>query len=124
MQHNPGFIALCEEAKKQITEVTIEQVADWLTTDNEPPELAVLDIREKDEWEAGHIVGARYMGRGILERDIETHYPDRGTPLVLYCGGGFRSALSALNLQQMGYTKVMSMAGGIRAWREAALPEV
>ncbi len=82
-----------------------------------------IDVREDNEWNAGHAVGAIHLGRGIIERDIEKEIPDKGELLVLYCGGGFRSALAADNVQKMGYTNVLSMAGGIRTWRELSCPE-
>jgi len=88
----------------------------------EHPQAVLVDIREDHEWLVGHAVEARHLGKGILERDLESRFPDKETELILYCGGGFRSALAADNLQQMGYTNVLSMDGGWRAWTEAGLP--
>lgn len=119
MQHNPGFLAIVDAAKAQIRECTIADLQ-ALKDSGKPHDL--VDCREKEEYDRGYIPGARHLGKGVIERDIESTIPDRSSPIVLYCGGGYRSALAALNLQQMGYTGVLSMAGGIRAWREANLP--
>jgi rhodanese-related sulfurtransferase len=119
MQHNPGFLKLVEQAKRRVRECTIADVKTKL--DRGAP-FHFLDVREDHEFAQDHAKGARHVGRGILERDIETLIPDTQAEIVLYCGGGFRSALSADSLQQMGYTNVISMDGGIRAWREAGYP--
>lgn len=115
MNHSPGFLSLVDRAKAQIRECTVDDLRGGL------PAL-VIDVREDHEWAAGHIVGAVHLGRGVLERDIEAAVPDRSQPLVLYCGGGYRSALSALSLQEMGYTAVSSLAGGWKAWLAAGGP--
>ncbi|HEV7387196.1 MAG TPA: rhodanese-like domain-containing protein [Gemmatimonadaceae bacterium] len=113
MKHSPAFLKLVEDAKSRVREISVEETRKKLDAG-----LArVIDVREESEWAAGHVRGAEYMGRGVLERDIEQRIPDQSTELILYCGGGFRSALSADNLQQMGYTNVASMAGGWREWK-------
>jgi rhodanese-related sulfurtransferase len=115
MQHSAGFLRLVEDAKRRIREVTIHDVEHLQGA-------TVIDVREEDEWRQGHLPGARHLCKGIIERDIEAAVPDHATHLVLYCGGGFRSALAADNLQKMGYTHVESMDGGWRAWTAAGLP--
>jgi rhodanese-related sulfurtransferase len=120
MKHAPGFLALVNEARGQIRECTVADVKARLDRD-EP--LQLIDVREDSEWAAGRIPGARHIGRGVLERDVEALIPDPDTDIVLYCGGGYRSALAALNLQKMGYRRVVSMDGGIRGWREAGYAE-
>jgi rhodanese-related sulfurtransferase len=112
MQHAPGFQALCEEARAQITEISIAETR----AEVEAGRCILIDVREDHEASKGMITGARHLGRGILERDIEGQIQDKAAPIILYCGGGYRSALSALNLQKMGYTNVKSMAGGWRGW--------
>jgi len=119
MTHNPGFVQLVEQAKQRITECGVEEVKARL--DREEP-FHFLDIREDHEFAVDHARGAKHLGKGILERDIETMVPNKQDTIVLYCGGGFRSALAADALQQMGYWNVRSMKGGIRAWREAGYP--
>ncbi|HEX8652196.1 MAG TPA: rhodanese-like domain-containing protein [Pyrinomonadaceae bacterium] len=119
MKHSEGFLQLVREAKSRIREVSVE---DARTRIKEDERARLIDVREDNEWEAGHALGAEHMGRGIIERDIEGLVPDKGTELILYCGGGYRSALSADNLQRMGYTNVYSMAGGWKAWKEAGAP--
>ncbi|WP_341501806.1 rhodanese-like domain-containing protein [Gallaecimonas sp. GXIMD4217] len=114
MQHSSGFLALVQSVMPGITEVTVEQLAE--------AEGVIIDVREDHEWDKGHLPGAVHLGRGIIERDIEQRYPDRDTPLYLYCGGGYRSALSAHNLQQMGYRRVYSVAGGFKAWLTSGRP--
>lgn len=116
MKHTAAFEALCEEARSRVQEVTIEEVREKLASGSS---FHLVDVREDHEWSAGHLPGARHLGRGIIERDIEGAIPAYDAEIVLYCGGGYRSALSADNLQKMGYRQVFSMAGGIRAWREA-----
>jgi rhodanese-related sulfurtransferase len=118
MKHAPGFQALCEHARAQIKEISPQETLSALKTGS----ATVIDVREDHEVAQGKIQGATHLGRGILERDIEGKVPDKSTPIILYCGGGYRSALSALNLQKMGYTQVTSMAGGWRGWNELNLP--
>jgi len=115
MKHSPGFLRLVENAKGRITETTPEAVHDRLARGER---LVLIDVREESEFEAGRIAGAVHLGRGILERDIEARVPDHASEIILYCGGGFRSALSADNLAKMGYTHVISMDGGWRRWSE------
>lgn len=119
MQHSPRFLVIVEEVKQRIRELTVEQVKTKL--DKQEPFLLV-DVREESEWAKGHLPGAVHLGKGIIERDIEQRVPDTASELVLYCGGGFRSALAADNLQKMGYTNVISMDGGISNWREKGYP--
>ncbi|MBB6056059.1 rhodanese-like domain-containing protein [Tolumonas osonensis] len=119
MQHNPRFLALVNEVRQRVNEVDVHQVKRWM---EQSRPFVLLDVREESEWEKGHIPAAQYLGRGILERDIETRFPELDTPFVLYCGGGFRSVLAADNLQQMGYRDVISMDGGYRGWVEAGYP--
>jgi rhodanese-related sulfurtransferase len=119
MVHSPGFLQLVNDAKSRVRQVDIEGYRKM--RDAGEPHLLV-DIREDHEWAAGHAAGATHIGRGIIERDIETKVPDKSTRLVLYCGGGYRSALSADSLQKMGYTEVISLDGGWRAWQQARLP--
>ncbi len=119
MKHNPGFLKLVEQAKQRIKECSVEEAKAKL--DRGKP-FHFIDVREDHEFAKDHARGARHLGRGILERDIETVIPDKQAEIILYCGGGFRSALAADNLQQMGYSNVRSMDGGIRAWREAGYP--
>lgn len=117
-QHAPGFIALVNAAKSQIKEITIDEMQQH----NEP--YVLLDIREDHEWLNGHLPEAMHLGKGIIERDIEQMVADKKQKIVLYCGGGYRSALSAQTLQQMGYQQVLSLAGGYREWLERQLPVV
>ena len=119
MKHNPGFLALVEQAKRRIKECTVAGAKVKL---DRGERFHVLDVREDHEFAKDHVRGARHLGRGILERDIETVIPDKQAEIILYCGGGYRSALAADSLRQMGYTNVLSMDGGIRAWREAGYP--
>ena len=119
MNHSPQFLALVNDAKKRIKEMDSDQVLERLS-DGE--DLLLIDVREDNEWEAGHARGAVHMGRGVLERDIEGRVPELDRTLVLYCGGGFRSALAAESLQKMGYKNVFSLAGGWKAWRDAGGP--
>ena len=118
-KHTPGFLALVEAAKASIQEYTVEDIQ---RRQEAGESFVLVDVREDSEWERGHIVGAVHLGKGIIERDIEKTYPDLNTELVLYCGGGFRSALAAEALQKMGYTKVSSMDGGWRGWTTANYP--
>ena len=119
MKHTPGFIALVDDAKTRIREVT---VAETLARQADNPAVCLLDVREDNEWQQAHAEGARHLGKGIIERDVETQIPDYDTELILYCGGGYRSALAADVLQKMGYTNVFSLAGGWHAWQEAGAP--
>jgi rhodanese-related sulfurtransferase len=118
-QHSPAFLKLVEEAKTHIRECTAAEVQERLARGED---FQLIDVREDHEFEIDHAAGARHVGRGVLERDIEGVVPDKDADVVLYCGGGFRSALAAESLQKMGYRRVSSMAGGIRAWREAGYP--
>jgi len=119
MKHNPGFLALVEGVRKTVRECGIADVKARL---DRGETFHFIDVREDGEFAVARAAGARHIGRGVLERDIETLIPDHAAPIVLYCGGGFRSALAADNLQKMGYTNVISMDGGMRAWREAGYP--
>lgn len=118
MKHSPAFLKLVDDAKSRVREVTIDETRRKI----DGGRAKVIDVREESEWAAGHIQGAEYLGRGVLERDIEQRVPDKNAELILYCGGGFRSALAADNLQKMGYTNVFSMAGGWRDWKEKGFP--
>lgn len=115
MDHTPRFLAHVTAVRDRVTEVTPASVQELLRTGA----ARVFDVREDHEWQAGHVAGASHLGKGIIERDIERTVPDIHAPVVLYCGGGFRSALAADALQQMGYTNVKSMAGGWRGWTES-----
>ncbi len=119
MKHSEGFLRLVNHAKSRIREVTVEEAKQRLTTN---PAAKLIDVREDNEWQAAHAADAQHLGKGIIERDIEIEVPDKETELILYCGGGFRSALAADVLQQMGYTNVYSMAGGWKAWKESGSP--
>jgi rhodanese-related sulfurtransferase len=119
-QHSPGFLKLVEEAKQHVREITVADVTEKLRRGDR---FHFVDVREESEWAAGRAQGAVHLGKGIIERDVESAIPDKGAEIVLYCGGGFRSALAGDALQRMGYRNVLSMAGGMRAWREAKLPE-
>lgn len=119
MKHSPAFLRVVEEARARVTETDVAAVRARLDS-GEPFHL--IDVREDSEWEEGHLPGAAHIGRGVLERDIEKTIPDTGADIVLYCGGGYRSALAAESLQRMGYSNVQSMDGGFRAWKEAGLP--
>lgn len=116
MKHSEGFLNLVNDAKTRIREVT---VAETQQRTRENKDVKLIDVREDNEWETAHAAGAVHLGKGIIERDIETAVPDKNTELILYCGGGYRSALAADALQKMGYTNVFSMAGGWKAWQES-----
>ena len=116
MKHTEGFLRLVNDAKARVREITVAEAQKRL---GENSEAKLIDVREDNEWEAAHAAGAMHVGKGIIERDIETTVPDKDTELILYCGGGYRSALASDVLQRMGYTNVFSMAGGWRAWQEA-----
>ena len=118
MNHSPGFLKLVEDAKSRVREVSVDEARRKLASGK----AKLIDVREDSEWEAGHARGAQHLGKGVIERDIEQSVPDKGSELILYCGGGFRSALASDNLQTMGYTNVLSMAGGWRAWEGAGAP--
>jgi len=118
VNHSPGFLKIVDDAKSRVREVNVDEARGKL----ESGKAKLIDVREDNEWEAGHARGAEHMGRGVIERDIEQRVPDKNAELVLYCGGGFRSALATDNLQKMGYTNVWSMAGGWRAWQAAGAP--
>jgi rhodanese-related sulfurtransferase len=113
MEHAPEFLRLVDDAKSRIKEVSVHQTQQRIKEG-----AKLIDVREDNEWQAGHAKGAIHLGRGVIERDITKEIPDKSAELILYCGGGFRSALSVDNLQKMGYTNVVSMAGGWRAWKE------
>ena len=119
MKHTPGFLAAVDEAKSRVAEITIAEFT-ALNESGEPHML--IDVREDNEWNAGHAASAIHIGKGIIERDIETRVPATDALLILYCGGGYRSALAADAIQKMGYRNVRSLAGGWRAWIEAGLP--
>jgi rhodanese-related sulfurtransferase len=119
MAHSPQFLKLVNEAKKQVKETNVADVKRRMDSGEK---FLLVDVREDNEWEKGHVPGAVHMGRGVIERDIETQVPETSTKLILYCGGGFRSALVADNLQKMGYTNVESMDGGWKGWVAAGLP--
>ena len=116
MKHSEGFLKIVDDAKSRIREVSVAETQARL---KENPEVKLIDVREDNEFAAAHAKGATHLGKGIIERDIETVVPDKDTELILYCGGGYRSALASDSLQKMGYTNVWSMAGGWRAWQEA-----
>ena len=117
MKHTEGFLKLVDDARSRVREVNVEE-----TLDRVKRGARLIDVREDNEWQRGHAAGAEHMGRGIIERDIETAVPEHDAELILYCGGGYRSALAADNLQRMGYTNVYSLAGGWKAWRDAGAP--
>ena len=119
VQHSPRFERLCEAARARITEIA---AADLVARQAEPAPLHLIDVREDHEWQLGHLPGAEHLGKGIIERDIERRIPDLDAEIVLYCGGGYRSALATSALTQMGYTRVRSLAGGFRGWQEAGRP--
>jgi rhodanese-related sulfurtransferase len=119
-KHSPRFEKLCQESKARVKETTVADVKRRL--DRGDKSFVLVDVREESEWGAGHIPGAVHIGKGVIERDVEKQIPDVTTEIVLYCGGGFRSALAAENLQKMGYTNVISMDGGWRGWNEAGHP--
>ncbi|MGJ5819222.1 rhodanese-like domain-containing protein [Paludibaculum fermentans] len=119
MKHATGFLAIVNDAKTRVREIDIPA---YLEMQQAGTPHILIDTREQSEWAAGHIPGAIHLSKGIIERDIEAQVPDAGTKLVLYCGGGYRSALAADNLQKMGYTDCISMDGGWRGWTERSLP--
>jgi rhodanese-related sulfurtransferase len=119
MKHSEGFLKLVNDAKSRIREVTVDEARERMMADKR---VRLIDVREDNEWEAAHAAGAKHLGKGIIERDIEVQVPDKTAEVILYCGGGFRSALAADVLQQMGYTNVYSMAGGWKAWKDSGAP--
>jgi rhodanese-related sulfurtransferase len=119
MQHAPGFLKIVEAIRPHIHEVTLEEARARLAAN---PKAVLLDVREDTEWAAGHAVEAAHLGRGVLERDIEKNYPDTGAEIIMYCGGGYRSALACEVAQRMGYTNVHSLAGGYKAMVAAGWP--
>jgi len=116
MKHSEGFLALVNDAKSRIRELTVAETQARMGQNNA---AKLIDVREDHEWEAAHAAGATHLGKGIIERDIEKTVPDKTTEMILYCGGGYRSALVADVLQKMGYMNVFSMAGGWKAWKES-----
>jgi rhodanese-related sulfurtransferase len=120
MSHAEGFLNLVQAAKKNIRECTLDDV---LKKRDSGEKFHFVDTREDDEWKAGRAQGAIHLGKGVIERDIETEIPNKSDVIILYCGGGFRSALAAEVIGKMGYTNVISMDGGIKAWRTRGLPE-
>jgi len=120
-RHSPRFEKLCEDVKKNVRELTVDNVKAKL---DKKEKFHLVDVREESEWAKDHLPQAVHLGKGVIERDIEKAIPQTDAPIILYCGGGFRSALAAENLQRMGYTNVWSMNGGIRGWREKGFPLV
>ena len=119
MQHSQGFLKLVNDAKTRVKETTVAETKKWLDAGEK---FHLVDVREESEWARGHLPGATWMGKGIIERDVEAKIRDKNAKIVLYCGGGFRSALAGDNLQKMGYSNVISMDGGWRGWTEAGYP--
>ena len=117
--HSPRFLQIVDDARKRVRETNVDEIKSRL---DRKDKFILVDVREESEYAKDHLPGAIHIGKGVIERDIETKVPDFNAPLVLYCGGGFRSALAADNLQKMGYTNVLSMDGGIRDWRERKFP--
>ena len=117
MKHSEGFLRLVDEVRGRVREVSVGEALERAAAG-----ARLVDVREDGEWEQGRARGAEHMGRGVIERDIEARVPDKAAELILYCGGGYRSALAADSLRRMGYTNVYSLAGGWRAWREAGAP--
>ena len=119
MTHSAAYEQLVADAKTRIRELNVEQTLEHLDAN---PDARLIDVREDNEWQAGHAARAEHLGRGIIERDIEETIPDKQTELILYCGGGYRSALACDNLQRLGYTNVYSMDGGWKAWKDSGAP--
>ena len=117
-KHNPAFLKIVDDARSRIRECSVDDVKQKL---GRGERFHLVDVREESEWAAGHLPNAEHHGKGVIERDIETKIPEKDAEIILYCGGGFRSALAADNLQKMGYTNVRSMDGGFRGWKEAGL---
>lgn len=118
-KHSPRFLEIVDDARKRVRELTVDDVKAKL---DRGEKFLLVDVREESEFAKDHLPGAVHLGKGIIERDIEERVPDTSAPLILYCGGGYRSALAADNLQKMGYANVISMDGGIRGWREKGFP--
>ena len=118
-QHSSRFLKLVENAKQRVREVSVDDVKAKL---DHGEKFLLVDVREESEWSKDHLPGAIHLGKGVIERDVEERVPDLNAAMVLYCGGGYRSALAADNLQKMGYTNVLSMDGGVRGWREKGFP--
>ena len=118
-QHPPRFLRIVDDARTRIQETTVDNVKARM---DRGEKFALIDVREESEYARDHLPGAIHLGKGVIERDIEARVPDLDTPMILYCGGGFRSALAADNLQKMGYKRAISMDGGIREWREKGFP--
>ncbi|HET9236107.1 MAG TPA: rhodanese-like domain-containing protein [Oligoflexus sp.] len=121
MDHTPGFLKIVAEAQKDVREITLDEVAHRLKPEKD---FLLVDVREESEWNAGHLPMALHISKGVIERDIETKIPDLSTPIILYCGGGYRSILAAQSIQKMGYTRVLSMTGGFRGWTGKNFPVV
>ena len=119
MKHSPAFLRIVDDARARVAETDVAAIRARIESGET---FHLIDVREDSEWDSGHLPGAVHLGRGVLERDIESAIPDRDADIVLYCGGGYRSALAADALQRMGYTNVQSMDGGFRGWRDAGLP--
>ena len=119
MAHAPGFLAVVNDAKSRVRETTVEEIKQRMDRGDS---FHLVDVREESEWNKDHLPGAIHLSKGVIERDIEKTIPDTGAEIVLYCGGGFRSALAADNLQKMGYTNVISMDGGYKGWVNAGYP--
>jgi rhodanese-related sulfurtransferase len=119
MKHTPGFLKIVNDAKERVQEHTVGEVVGKI---ERKEKFVLVDVREESEWAAGHIKGAIHLSKGVIERDVENTIPDISTEIILYCGGGYRSALAADNLQKMGYTNVYSMDGGWRGWTDKGLP--
>ena len=118
-QHSSRFLKIVENAKQRIREVSVDDVKAKL---DRGEKFVLVDVREESEWAKDHLPGAIHLGKGVIERDVEERVPDLNAAMVLYCGGGYRSALAADNLLKMGYTNVLSMDGGVRGWREKGFP--
>lgn len=119
MEHAPRFLDIVNDARSRVTECTIDDVKPRIDAGET---FCLVDVREESEFAKGHLPGAIHLGKGVIERDVEKVIPDSSTEVILYCGGGYRSALAADNLQKMGYTNVISMDGGVRGWKEAGYP--
>jgi rhodanese-related sulfurtransferase len=118
-QHPPRFLKIVDDAKHRVRETTVDEIKSRLDRGDK---FVLVDVREESEWQKDHLPGAIHLSKGVIERDIEHNVPDLNAEMVLYCGGGFRSALAADNLQKMGYKNVISMDGGVRGWRDKGYP--
>jgi rhodanese-related sulfurtransferase len=119
MDHSPGFLKIVADAKTRVREITVEQTAAWL---KQNPNVVLMDVREDSEWNSGHAVGALHLGKGVLERDLEKLVPNATTEIIMYCGGGYRSALACDAAQKMGYRSIHSLIGGYKAIKAAGWP--